>query len=170
MLWLVFILFLLAGVLYWLSSRQLHAAGIPGGRLVSVDSSRWGRVEKPLFDQILGLTGRPDYLVEQGGQMIPIEVKSKQVSQAPYDSHIFQLAAYCLLVHRTYRKRPPYGILHYPNRTYAIDYSPGLESSLLSLISEMRASEGRREIDRSHQSPARCHHCGFRYECNQALV
>ena len=170
MLWLVVLLFLLAMLLLWLSSRQRHAAGLPGGRLVYVDTSQWGQVKKPLYDPILNLTGKPDYLVEQGNKMIPIEVKSKRVSQAPYDAHIFQLAAYCLLVHRTFGKRPPHGILHYPNRTFAIDYTAELESSLLDLVTAMRASESRKEVDRSHQSPSRCQRCGFRSGCDQALV
>ena len=66
----------------------------------------------------LGLVGKPDYLVESAGQLIPVEVKSTRNSNAPYDAHIFQLAAYCLLVQRQLGKRPPYGILHYANRTY----------------------------------------------------
>lgn len=169
MLWLVLFLLLFALSLLWVSSRQRHAAGLPGGRLIYIDTNQWGSVEKPLYDPLLGLTGKPDYLIAQGSKMIPIEVKSNRVSQAPYDSHIYQLAAYCLLVQRTFGKRPPYGILHYPNRTFAIDYTPELETSLLDFVTEMRASESRKEVDRSHQSPSRCHHCGFRSSCDQAL-
>ena len=170
MLLLVIVLFLLGVILLWLSSRQRHAAGLPGGRLVYVDTSQWGRVEKPLYDPALNLTGKPDYLVEQGNKMIPIEIKSNRIARAPYDSHIYQLAAYCLLAHRTFGKRPPHGILHYPNRTFAIDYTAELEFSLLDLVTEMRASESRKAVDRSHGSPSRCHRCGFRTGCDHALV
>lgn len=169
MLWLVLFLLLFAVLLLWVSSRQRHAAGLPCGRLIYVDSSQWGPVEKPLYDHLLGLTGKPDYLVAQGDKMIPIEVKSNRVSQAPYDSHIYQLAAYFLLVRRTFGKRPAYGILHYPDRTFAIDYTTDMETSLLDLLTEMRASESQKEVNRSHQSPSRCHHCGFRSSCDQAL-
>ena len=170
MLLLVIVLYLLGVILLWLSSRQRHAAGLPGGRLVYVDTSQWGRVEKPLYDPALNLTGKPDYLFEQGNKMIPIEIKSNRIARAPYDSHIYQLAAYCLLAHRTFGKRPPHGILHYPNRTFAIDYTAELEFSLLDLVTEMRASESRKAVDRSHGSPSRCHRCGFRTGCDQALV
>src|SRR3972149_9550506 len=166
MLLLVIVLYLLGVILPCLSPPPPPAAGLRGGRLVYVDTSQWGRVEKPLYDPALNLTGKPDYLFEQGNKMIPIEIKSNRIARAPYDSHIYQLAAYCLLVQRTFGKRPPHGILHYPNRTFAIDYTAELESGLLALLIEMRASESRKEVNRSHQSPSRCHRCGFRSGCD----
>jgi CRISPR-associated exonuclease Cas4 len=162
-------LFILAILLFWLSSRQRKQAGLPGGRVIYTDTRAWNEVEKPLYDPQLGLTGKPDYLVEQGGQIIPVEVKSGRAPSAPYDSHIFQLAAYCLLVHRTTGRRPPYGILHYPGRDFAVDYSPELESQLLEILAEMRRDEMRTQVMRSHESAARCSRCGFRAACDQRL-
>jgi CRISPR-associated exonuclease Cas4 len=162
-------LFILAILLFWLSSRQRKQAGLPGGRVIYTDTRAWNEVEKPLYDPQLGLTGKPDYLVEQGGQIIPVEVKSGRAPSAPYDSHIFQLAAYCLLVHRTTGRRPPYGILHYPGRDFAVDYSPELESQLLEILAEMRRDEMRTQVMRSHESAARCSRCGFRVACDQRL-
>jgi CRISPR-associated exonuclease Cas4 len=130
----------------------------------------WGRVEQPLYDATLGLVGKPDYLVEQKSQPLPVEVKSTRVSDAPYDAHIYQLAAYCLLVHRHYGKRPPYGILHYSNRTFTIPYTPQLEAALLRLLEEMKTQEHRRQLPRSHNSPGRCHKCGYRSICDQKLL
>jgi CRISPR-associated exonuclease Cas4 len=60
--------------------------------------------------------------------------------------------------------------LHYANRTFAIDYTPELESALLDVLEEMRTQERRREVERSHDSPERCAHCGFRSVCDQALA
>jgi CRISPR-associated exonuclease Cas4 len=161
---LAFALFLL-----WLSSRQRKEAGLPGGRVIYTDTHAWSKVEKPLFDRHLGLTGKPDYLVEQNGQIIPVEVKSGRTPAAPYDSHIFQLAAYCLLVHRTMGARPPYGIIHYQGRDFAVDYTPELEAQLLDILAEMRRDEVRTEVMRSHESAARCARCGFRQVCEQSL-
>ena len=70
--------------------------------MISSDTSEWGKVEKPLYDPLSGLTGKPDYLVEENGFYIPVEVKSSRAPGLPYDSHIYQVAAYCLLVERTY--------------------------------------------------------------------
>lgn len=170
MLALAALLFLLALLLFWQAGRQQKAAGLPAGRVIYSDTRAWGApVEQALYDAELGLTGRPDYLVEQGGLVIPVEVKSSQVGAAPFDAHIFQLAVYCLLVQRIHGKRPPYGILHYPNRSYAIDYTPQLEAALLALLDEMRARERRKEVARSHDSAARCQACGFRGVCDQSL-
>src|SRR4030065_1760088 len=168
MTWLALLALLLALVLFWVSTRQRQNAGLPGGRVIYADTRAWGKpLEKPLYDSFLGLTGKPDYLVEEGDQIIPVEVKSTNVTDAPYDSHIFQLASYCMLVERTFGKRPRYGILHYPRRTFAIDFTPELESSVMRILMEML--ENRKDFPRSHNSPQRCAHCGFRSVCDQAL-
>lgn len=171
MLYLSLAIFLLALILLWQSSRRQKKAGLPGGRVIYTDTRAWGTpLERPLYDQLLGLTGKPDYLVEQKGSIIPVEVKSGRAPESPYDSHIYQLAAYCLLVEKTYGKRPPYGILHYPSRTFAVDYTPALESALLDLLAGMRRAENRAQVDCSHTEPARCRRCGYRSVCDQKLV
>jgi CRISPR-associated exonuclease Cas4 len=162
-----FCFLLLALLLFWLSGRQRQKSGLPGGRVIYADTSRWGKVEKPLYDAVLGLTGKPDYLVDQGDEIIPVEVKSRRIDQAPYDAHIYQLGAYCMLVEHIYGKRPRYGILHYSNRTFAIDYTHELETAVMQVINTMQAQ--RKEAPRSHESPQRCIRCGFRSICDQAL-
>lgn len=164
------VLILVALVMLWQSSRAQKAAGLPGGRVIYTDTRAWGsRVEKPLYDSVLGLTGKPDYLVENKGRKIPVEVKSGRAPEAPYDAHIYQLAAYCLLVEKTSGSRPPYGIIHYENRDFAVDYTRDLENSLLEILAEMRRDEHRQQVDRSHETPARCAKCGFRNICDQKL-
>lgn len=170
MTYLPLILFVIALILFWQSGRQQRDAGLPGGRVIYTDTRGWSEVPKPLFDSRLGLTGKPDYLVEKKGQIIPVEVKSTSAPQAPYDSHIFQLAAYCYLVEKTYGKRPSHGIIHYANRDFAVDYTPELETALLDLLTDMRRNEFRSEVDRSHDQGTRCRRCGFRNLCDQSLV
>ncbi|MFZ0532444.1 MAG: CRISPR-associated protein Cas4 [Anaerolineales bacterium] len=164
------ILFLVVAVfLFILAYYRRRQAGIPSGRVIFTDASQWGKVEKPFYDPELHLTGKPDYLVRQGKQVIPVEVKSGQAPQSPYDSHIYQLAAYCLLVEHEYGTRPTHGILHYSNRTFAIDYSAVLEGSIQATIREMQGRTNRSQVDRSHQDVKRCLHCGYRSICDQAL-
>ena len=169
MLYLALLILLIAIVLLWQSNRQRRQAGLPGGRVLYTDTRAWGEVEKPLYHHELGLTGKPDYLVEHGDQLIPVEVKSGRAPQSPYDSHIYQLASYCLLVEKTLGSRPPYGIIHYENRDFAVDYTPALENSLLEILAEMRRDERRQQVARSHESSARCAGCGFRHICNEKL-
>ena len=163
------LLILFALALFWVAARRRKAAGLPAGRVVYTDTGQGGKVEKPLFDPLSGLVGKPDYLVEQDGLLVPVEVKSSYAPSDPYDSHVYQLAAYCLLVFRLYGKRPPHGLLRYRNRTFAIDFTPELEASLLERLSDMHLQEKAGEADRSHQSPARCAACGYRKICDQRL-
>ncbi len=162
-------LLLLALILMFVAGAQRRASGLPGGRVIYTDTRVWGEVEKPLYDGELGLTGKPDYLVEQNGKLIPVEVKTGRTPEAPYDSHIFQVASYCHLVHKTFGKRPPYGIIHYPARDFAIDYTPELESALLDIIADMRIDERRASVPRSHEQEHRCRRCGFREVCDERL-
>ncbi len=142
--------------------------------MIYADTRSWGKLEEPLYAPHLGLTGKPDYLVESRGYTIPIEVKSSRAPNTPYDSHIFQLAAYCLLVWHVYGSRPPYGILHYSSasqasRTFTIDFTAELEQSVRSLLEQMRRHGESEQVNRSHESRGRCASCGFRYICDQAL-
>jgi len=164
------ILIILALALLWRTRQQEKQIGIPSGRIIYSDTRRWGEVEKAIYNAEYGLTGKPDYLVKKGRQLIPIEVKSSQVSAAPYDAHIFQLAAYCLLVEGQFGQRPIYGILHYPNRTFAIDYTTELETSLCNLLVEIRSMDRKKEVHRSHNSISRCSKCGYRHLCEQRLL
>jgi CRISPR-associated exonuclease Cas4 len=164
------ILLLFAFILFFLSGKIRRASGLPGGRVIYTDTRAWGKVEKPLFDKDLVLTGKPDYLLEQNGKIIPVEVKTGRTPEAPYDSHIFQVAVYCLLVEKTYGKRPPYGIIHYTGRDFAVDYTTELENALLDLIAAMRMDEHRNEVQRSHEDEQRCRRCGFRESCDQCLA
>ena len=163
------LLIITALVLFWLAGRQKQKSGLPGGKLIYVDTQGWRRVERPLFCPELYLTGKPDYLVEHEGQIIPVEVKSSHQVNTPYEAHILQLGAYCVLVEHCLGKRPAYGILRYPDKTYAIDFTPELEEEVLSLISEMQAKVGDNQLNRSHESPQRCAGCGYRGICDQIL-
>lgn len=170
MLYFALVLLFIAFLFFWQSSRQRKAAGLPGGRIIYTDTGGWNKLEKPLYYAALELTGKPDYLIEKNGQIIPVEVKSGRAPEAPYDSHIFQLASYCLLVEKTYHKRPPYGIIHYEGRDFAVDYTRELEASLLDLLAEMKRDERRKEVPRSHEQASRCKRCGYRDACDQSLA
>ena len=169
MIWIALIFFGLGTLLFWQASRQKKASGLPGGRIIYADTSRWMPVQEALYDPRLGLAGKPDYLVKDGEQIIPVEVKSSRVAHSPFDSHIYQLAAYCLLVGHVYRTRPRSGILHYPSRTFKIDFTPQLEQATLELLAEMRSHDARTALNRSHDSIARCRGCGYRSVCDQKI-
>lgn len=163
------ILFILSVILFWISRTKHIQSGLPSGRILYSDPQLLGKVEKPFFDSNLMLTGKPDYLINQEGNLIPVEVKSSFGPQEPYASHVFQLLAYCLLVESNTGQRPPYGILKYRNRTFAIDYTESQEQALIELLEDLRLDERSGECDRSHEETARCGRCGFRSICEQRL-
>jgi len=166
---LIFLLFLFAAVLLWLASRQRRSAGLPGGTIIYADTGKWQPVDQPLYDPIWDLAGKPDYLVRTGKEIIPVEVKSGRTPSAPYDSHIYQLAAYCLLVERVLNVRPSCGYINYPTRTFQVDYTRELEQSLKDLLEDIRSSQRKKDIPRSHEDPVRCKGCGFQDVCEERL-
>jgi CRISPR-associated exonuclease Cas4 len=137
---------------------------------VYTDTGGWGRLEKPLFSVDLQLTGKPDYLVEERGRYIPVEVKSGRApASGPYPAHIYQLAAYCALVTDAYGQRPPRGLIKYADKVFSVDYTPALETELLELLDSIRADAEADNVARSHATPARCAACGFNSICDDRL-
>jgi len=153
-------------IISWILTKR---SGIPGGRILYSDHGDWSKTQKPFYDAVLGLTGKPDYLIKQGDQIVPVEVKSSRAPNDPYDSHVMQLAAYCLLVERSFHQRPPYGVLRYSDRTFQIPYTEDLELKLLDLIESVRSKKNNEDVPRSHTSLSMCNGCGYRNICDQRL-
>jgi CRISPR-associated exonuclease Cas4 len=171
--WLVLgcVLLILAGL--WLRGRARalrRRSGLPPGRLVYRDTRDWAPCERPLFSPQYRLAGRPDYLVQHGQVLVPVEVKSGPAPAEPYRSHLLQLAAYCLLVEETEGRAPPFGILRYADHTFEVDYTDALRAELLWTLDEMRASLRAPAVRRDHDEPARCAACGFRSTCQESLA
>ena len=150
---------------WWLQRRS----GLPRARLVYSDTGAWQRADKPLFSRTYGLTGKPDYLLETRGQIIPVEVKPSRQAAQPRPADVLQLLAYCLLVEETWG-RPAYGLLHYASGTFRVDYTDAARALLLEQIEAVRAALQARDMRRSHDEPGRCAACAFRTQCDESLV
>jgi CRISPR-associated exonuclease Cas4 len=165
------LLILIGALVFWLGRQSQAEAGLPIGRVIYSDTRGWQALEKPLFSHTYRLTGKPDYLVQQGRDIIPVEVKSAHApGDGPRRSHVLQLAAYCLLIEETYRQKPKYGIVKYADRMFAVDYTESLRAALLDVIAAMRDDLARGETQRSHDEAARCGHCGYRHACTERLA
>src|SRR5262245_2358728 len=160
---------LVAAALWILSKRARAGTGLPQGRVVYVDTRAWQKSDRPLFSNTYRLTGKPDYLVKDGHNLIPVEVKSRAAPAAPYLSHVMQLAAYCLLVEVALSAPAPYGYVHYRDKTFRVDFTPSLRAELVQLLAEMRAAGRARQVHRNHDTPQRCTHCGFQEVCGEQL-
>jgi CRISPR-associated exonuclease Cas4 len=162
---------LVAGVLlWWVAARLRKRSGLPAGRIVYSDMQNWRDCPDPLYASSVNLAGKPDYLVRRWNTVLPVEVKSAPAPGEPYRSHVLQLAAYCLLVQEHFERRPPYGLIRYADRTFAVPFTPELERELLDTIDWMREDLGEGQAERSHNDPARCRACSYVLHCEQSLA
>lgn len=145
-------------------------SGLPWGRVYADDVSAGRTLQKPLVSRRLGLTGKPDYIIERRGAQIPVEVKPGRRAEAPYDSDLMQLAAYCVLLEETSGVAPPYGLLRYAERSFRLEYTPAVRERLLDLLDEMHELLDADDAARSHADPRRCSGCGFRDSCEDSLA
>ena len=176
---LLVILLLLAALAFGWSRGKREQTGLPEGEVVYADTGAWRKLERPLYSERFRLTGRPDYVVEEGGRYIPVEVKPTRRADKPYASDEYQLAAYCLLLEEQtdapipgapVAGAPPYGLLRYQNATFRIPYTAALRSELLRLLDEMRRSRRAQDVLPNHQDPRRCLRCGHREQCTRKLA
>ena len=179
------ILLFIALSAYFASRRAARLTGLPSGRLIYsdtgnpvgsigsiIENAQGVKQEKPLISQEYGLIGRPDYLVRTKGGVVPVEAKSTKCPSngRPYDSHVMQLAAYCLLVETVISAQVPYGVIKYSDREIIVDYTEELKGELIMLLEEMREARDAEDVHRSHQDVRRCSKCSMREVCTQSLA
>jgi CRISPR-associated exonuclease Cas4 len=173
MLFLIALIILIGAVLAWLIGRRLLArTGLPVRNILYADAgSSFPQVES-LTSLRYGLIGKPDYLVRLTEGIAPIEVKCCRApaSGRPYEGHLFQLAAYCLLVEDVFGVPVPHGLVNYEDRSIQVDFTPSLRASLLALLDEVRAAKGGEELHINHNRPGKCRSCGFRTVCGESLL
>lgn len=166
------VLFLLLTVLFigW-GRRRRAATGVPSGDVLYSDTTSWDRLARPLFSERLRLTGKPDYIVRHGREVIPVEVKSGPAPRGgPYEAHIYQVIAYCALIAEKYQTRPSHGLIQYADEAFRVDYTSDLERNLTRMLADMRVASVGLDVARSHSEVARCRGCGFEYICEQSLA
>ncbi|GAB4567723.1 MAG: CRISPR-associated protein Cas4 [Anaerolineae bacterium] len=156
--------------LLWRAHLRRRDLGLPPGNIVYADTGRWKQTESPILSQRWGLVGRPDYLVEQGQMLIPVELKSGPRPEQVYLSHLLQLGSYCLLVEDWTGRRPSHGLLRYEDATVEIPYDDRLRDLVIETLERMRRDLSDGDVPRSHEEPARCRGCAVRHACDQRLV
>lgn len=165
------ILLISGGLFFGWATLLRRKTGLPLGRVVYSDTGTRRELTDPLYSSDLRLAGKPDYLVEMpDGTIVPMEVKSGRPPEQPHEGHLMQLIAYCALVEDDLGERPPYGLLRYSDRTFAIDYSVELENQLIELLALMRHDLGEGNVGRSHDVPAKCRSCGVGHACIENLI
>lgn len=162
---------LLAAVWMFLDARSAQEqVKMPAGDVVYADMGQWHEQGEQLFAEDVGLVGKPDYLIRQpDGGLVPVEVKSGRTPEHPYNSHVMQVAAYCLLVEENYGIRPKIALIQYPEGAFEVDFTYELEDQLLDILAEMREDMFANNIHRSHDKIGMCRACGVKDFCDQRL-
>lgn len=155
-----------------LARRKVQAAlstdGITGPVLYTDAAGK----AKTLVSPRHGLVGKPDYVIEEDGALIPVEKKTRVLGRGkPFKGEMLQLAAYCLILEDTSGQRIQLGRLQYDDRTEDIPFDPALRDSLTQVLGDMRDAEASvGEPARNHDSPAKCGSCEFSASCKDSLA
>jgi len=140
---------------------------IQNGKIIYSDLNK---KSETLFSKRYMIAGKPDYIVNQNGRYIPVELKTGN-SKSPKINHILQLAAYCHLIEENYNSFVPYGILIYNNRErYKVDYTPEIRFELESTIKKMRYMNKTNRFVRNHNEKNRCRSCSMKEHCGYKII
>ncbi|MCL4346837.1 MAG: PD-(D/E)XK nuclease family protein [Candidatus Thermoplasmatota archaeon] len=116
------------------------------------------------------LSGRPDFIVERDGMLMPVEFKSGRVPSGPLFSHIMQISAYCRLVEDNFGSRPDYGLIYYGRKSFTVDFDDEVEKLLNTKLEEMKRSWETGQAHRNHNRPGKCARCSRRARCPERLA
>ena len=163
------LLLLLAAVVLALASVLFFRRFGIAGRVVASDSGV-ARPTRVLRSPRYGLSGKPDYLVEERGRIVPVELKPTRRSARPWLRDVVQLAAYCLLLEETEPQFAGYGYLRYAGRTFRIDFTDSLRAELLRTLAALRADLSTVDVDPNHTDAGRCARCPLVPACGKAIV
>ena len=152
----------------WLYFRR-HQTGLPPGTVVYTDAGR-RHPGRPLVSHRYRLAGRPDYLVNTGHGVVPVELKSARCPlSGPRDGDVAQVLAYCVLVEDVLAVRVPHAIIQYSDARHTVTYGPAEREAILALLADMRESRRHSDLHRSHSNRSRCKACGYKATCGETL-
>jgi CRISPR-associated exonuclease Cas4 len=162
-------MFVALGVLVRASAKSRGGAFDLSDEILYTDAGR--STADLLVSDRYQLIGRPDYILEEGGELIPVERKDRMLTHSgPHESERLQLAAYCLLLEEREGRPMHRGRLQYQNTSLDITFDEALRRKLLTTLAAIQASADLVDVRRSHPSPARCRTCAFRMQCTESLA
>jgi CRISPR-associated exonuclease Cas4 len=172
----VCLLFLRAASLRRYARVTAMQAGVGRGQLVSIDmdpaTAGLADLRQANIVSIRrGISGRPDRVIASENGYVPVEVKSSvHPPNGPRESHVAQLAVYCLLVEEQFGEPVKRGILAYQDREVAIPFNEQRRTWVERMIREVQQAKVKSAfLRRSHSNRARCRSCGFGQTCGEAL-
>jgi CRISPR-associated exonuclease Cas4 len=155
--------------------RRTGFAFATNARSVVIASDVGAQRSVLLRDPILGICGKPDYLLESevGGRrlLVPLEVKPTRHSRRLYDSDRVQIGAYLLALRGTFPDRASdVGYVRYATQTFAVCLTPELEREIGQIAAAVRRGRRVPVMHRSHNIAVRCRACPVRESCDESLA
>jgi CRISPR-associated exonuclease Cas4 len=138
------------------------------GKITYSDLNKPG---KPLYSKRYRISGKPDYVINTDGKLIPVEIKTG-FHQYPQQNHIFQLAAYCQILEDNFNCFIPFGLLIYndSSKKFKIRYDPKMRYDLESTLAQMRHIRKLDDLTRNHNDLKKCKKCSMRVYCSKKII
>ncbi|HMO01421.1 MAG TPA: CRISPR-associated protein Cas4 [Oligoflexia bacterium] len=136
-------------------NKHLKVVGLDGSKTLPA---------KTFISEKLGLSGRPDAIIQEGKWLIPVEIKP--LTKKFRDRHIAQLLVYMRLIEEEYKKRPPHGylIIGEKNRLVKIENTSARQLWLDQQLTGMKLYLTEKKIAPAPQFN-KCKNCDVRSHC-----
>lgn len=158
-----FSLVLISKIINKKTENLKKSSKIQDGKIIYSDLNK---PSKAFFSRRYMIAGKPDYVIENMGKVIPVEFKSG-VHERVFDSHVLQLAAYCHLIEENFGVFVPYGVLVYSDKkSFKIAFNPKLRFELEESLKEMRKIIRKGKVVRNHDSRNKCNLCSMSDFCD----
>lgn len=125
------------------------------------------RKELYLISHTWKIKGKIDFIKEENGLQIPIEIKKRRCnSEKPFENDVMQLMCYIVLLEEKFDKCP-YGYLLYKGskRKYKIINVYYLQKKLKTYISKLNYYNSTKILPQRIENKNRCHRCSLREYC-----
>lgn len=140
---------------------------MPKGKVISVDDGKGRTLTCPKLE----LVGKIDVILRDGAWFMPEEQKSTILKKkTPMDGDVLQVFAYCYLISQNLGPVQK-GILIYQNGPrFDLEFSQEAMNRLMKVLQQIKGLQSARDVNRSHESRARCMNCKAQRICFQALA
>lgn len=149
-----------------ISARAIRKSiGVPTGEIKYADGARIIK-SKVFYSSKYQLKGKPDMIILQDNQFIPVEHKPS--AEKIYNSYIMQLMVYCLLVEEAYGVTPDYGVLVLKNgKKEKLDFTENVKKELLNILNDMREILNNEKVLVAPIGQRKCSSCGYEKLCEK---
>lgn len=126
------------------------------------------RKEIYIESHILKIKGKIDYIIEENGLQIPIEIKKGKCNGVkPFENDVMQLMCYVLLLEENYSFKYNHGYLLYKGskKKYTVEITNDIRKKLIYYIHQLRGYANKNVIPKIEYDKNKCYRCSIREYC-----